>query len=55
VSGFARVQALYRAVDHGFGDFQQVPYGEDFRTLGALQLFAAVERGGRGAVQQVGR
>lgn len=48
------MQALYRAVDHGLGDFQQVPHGEDFRTLGALQLFATVERGGRGAVQQVG-
>jgi len=53
--GRARVQAFNRAVDHGLGHFQQVPYGVDLGAVVGLQVVAAVEDGGAGAVDQVGK
>lgn len=46
--------AVDGAVDHGLGHFQQVPHGVDLGAVVGGQVVAAVQHGGRGAVDQVG-
>ena len=48
------MHAVDQAVDHGLGHFQQVPHGVDLGAVVGLQVVAAVEGGGGGAVDQLG-
>ncbi|NCE86162.1 hypothetical protein DK870_17405 [Pseudomonas sp. Q1] len=48
------LQAFDGAIYRGLGDFQQMPHSQNLCPFGAGQQFAAIECGGRGAVEQAG-
>ena len=47
-------KTINRPIDHGFGNFQQVPDGKHHGPVCAFQVVTTLIGGGRGTAQQVG-